>query len=83
MLSSSQYAMVKLSKTSSTQKLFDYDCVTLYVYLGVIHNSDPSLLTQWLKLVGDYIALLNSYQVTINDRAACPKFGHPLLILDF
>ena len=30
MLSSSLYAMIKLSKTSSPQKLFDYDCVTLY-----------------------------------------------------
>ena len=30
---------------------------------GVVHNTDPSLLTQWLKLIGDYISLLNSYQV--------------------
>ena len=30
MLSSSLYAMLKLSKTSSPQKLFDNDCVTLY-----------------------------------------------------
>ena len=31
MLSSSIYAMIKLSKTSSPQKLFVYDCVTLYL----------------------------------------------------
>lgn len=31
--------------------------------LGVVHNTDPCLLTQWLKLIGDYISLLNSYQV--------------------
>ena len=30
MLSSSIYAILKKSKTSSPQKLFDYDCVTLY-----------------------------------------------------
>ena len=24
--------MIKLSKTSSLQKLFDYDCVTLYIF---------------------------------------------------
>ena len=30
MLSSSLVALLKLSKTSSPQKLFDYDCVTLY-----------------------------------------------------
>ena len=31
MLSSSLDALLKLSKTSSPQKLFDYDCVTLYL----------------------------------------------------
>ena len=30
MLSSSLDALLKLSKTSSPQKLFDYDCATLY-----------------------------------------------------
>ena len=30
MLSSSLDELLKLSKTSSPQKLFDYDCVTLY-----------------------------------------------------
>ena len=30
MLSSSLYVTIKLSKKSSTQKVFDYDCVTLY-----------------------------------------------------
>ena len=30
MRSSSLYAMLMLSKTSSPQKLFDYDCMTLY-----------------------------------------------------
>ena len=35
MLSSSLYAMIKLSKKSSPQKLFDYDCVTLYVLYSV------------------------------------------------
>ena len=32
MLSSSRYTMLKLSKTTSPDKLFDHDCVTLYVY---------------------------------------------------
>ncbi len=31
---------------------------------GVVHNSDPSLLTQWAKLIGDYVALLNSHQAS-------------------
>ena len=30
MLSSSQDTLLKVSKTTSPQKLFDYDCVTLY-----------------------------------------------------
>ena len=30
MLSSSLWKMLKLSKTTSPNKLFDYDCVTLY-----------------------------------------------------
>ena len=30
MLSSSLYTMLKLSKTTSPNKLFDYDCVALY-----------------------------------------------------
>ena len=34
-----------------------------YIEPGVVHNSDSSLLTQWVKLIGDYIALLNSHQV--------------------
>ena len=33
MLSSSLSTMLKLSKTSFPEKLFDYDCVTLYVPL--------------------------------------------------
>ena len=31
MLSSSLYAMIKLSKTTSPYKLFDNDCVMLYI----------------------------------------------------
>ena len=31
MLSSSLYTLIKLSKTTSPQKLFDNDCVTLYI----------------------------------------------------
>ena len=31
MLSSSLYTMLKLSKTTSPNKLFDYDCLTLYI----------------------------------------------------
>ena len=30
MLSSSLFTMLKLSKTTSPNKLFDYDCITLY-----------------------------------------------------
>ena len=36
-----------------------------YIEPGVVHNSDSSLLTQWVKLIGDYIALLNSHQVRV------------------
>ena len=32
MLYSSLDALLKVSKTASPQKLFDYDCVTLYVF---------------------------------------------------
>ena len=34
MMSSSLHTMLKLSKTSSPQKLFDYNCVTLYLNLA-------------------------------------------------
>ena len=41
MLSSSLDALLKVSKTSSPQKLFDYDCVTLYlcvIHVGTVGN---------------------------------------------
>ena len=34
MLSSSLYAMTKLSKTSSPQKLFNYDCVSFFTQIN-------------------------------------------------
>ena len=34
MLSSSLDALLKLSKVTSPQKLFDYDCITLYSLVG-------------------------------------------------
>ena len=37
----------------------------IMMIIGVVHNSDPSLLTHWIKLIGDYIALLNSHQVDL------------------
>ena len=36
MLSLSLDSLLKLSKTTSPQKLFDYDCVTLYIIMGVL-----------------------------------------------
>ena len=36
MLSSSLYTMLKMSKTTYPNKLFDYDCVTLYVFSKAI-----------------------------------------------
>ena len=45
MLSVSIYAMIKLSKTPSPQKLFDYDCVTLY------HMNLKSLMTKQGRIV--------------------------------
>ena len=38
MLSLSLYAMLKLSKTTSPQKLFDHDCITLYTFLNLIQT---------------------------------------------
>ena len=35
MLSSSIDALLKVSKTTSDQKLFDYDCVTLYILMDI------------------------------------------------
>ena len=35
MLSSSLSTMLKLSKTTSPKKPFDYDCVTLFIYIGL------------------------------------------------
>lgn len=39
---------------------------------GVVHNSDPSLLTHWIKLIGDYIALLNTHQGAKLNRSFSP-----------
>ena len=39
--------------------------IMIMMIIGVVHNSDPSLLTHWIKLIGDYIALLNSHQVDL------------------
>ena len=33
MLSSSLYTMLNLTKTTSPNKLFDYDCITLYIHI--------------------------------------------------
>ena len=45
MLSPTLYTMLKLSKTSSSQKLFDYDCVTLYLnYLRLCANVGLNIL---------------------------------------
>ena len=41
MLSSSQYNVIKLFKTTSPQKLFDYDCVTLHLLIG-LYRSKPA-----------------------------------------
>ena len=38
MLSSSLYAMLKLSKKRSPQKLFGYDCITLYLNLAKLET---------------------------------------------
>ena len=39
MLSSSCNALLKLSKTTYPQKLFDYDCITLYIVINVYFRS--------------------------------------------
>ena len=44
MLSSSIDELLKVSKTTSPQNLFAYDCVTLYVVNGILnifHRSGP------------------------------------------
>ena len=43
MLSSSLDALLKVSKTTSPQKLFAYDCVTLYSNTSNDHYYDYSL----------------------------------------
>ena len=35
---------------------------------GVVHHEDPSLLTQMIKLIADYIGLLNAHQSTKLNR---------------
>ena len=44
MLSSSLFTMLKLSKMTSLNKLFDYDCVTLY-----LTSSELSTNTRFYK----------------------------------
>jgi len=39
---------------------------------GVVHSHDPSLLTQWVKLIGDSVALLNSQQAARMNRKFSP-----------
>ena len=47
--------MLKLSKTTSPQKPFDYDCVTLYIY-GLHSSSIPRCL---VKAVQENISAYN------------------------
>ena len=53
MLSSSLDTLLKVSKTKSPQKLFAYDCVTLYVYFIIYKcnkNEDPSDFL-WIQIL--------------------------------
>jgi len=39
---------------------------------GVVHNTDTSLLTHWVKLIADYVAMLNSQQAAKLNRKCSP-----------
>ena len=63
MLTSSLHTMLEPSKTTSPNKSFDYDCVTLY-----------DVCTRfWSRLMQT-----KHFPIT-QHRKACPKFGHPAL----
>ena len=40
MLSSSLYTLLKVSKTTSLQKLFAYDCATLYIHIYISQKEE-------------------------------------------
>ena len=74
MLSSSLDTLLKVSKTTSPQKPFAYDCVTLYLY--TINFKDwayfiISLSLQWFKLCA-YISNMSTY-TTVHGA----EFHHP------
>ena len=68
MLSSSLYAMLKLSKTSSPQKLFNYGCVTLQLsvnlkisiqlYFSCLWTLGPDIILFYLVVCGPQVPLL-------------------------
>ena len=49
MLSSSRYTMLKLSKTTSPQKLFDYDCITLNVCQSLLLCSSMAVKIKYIR----------------------------------
>ena len=59
MLSSSLDALLKLSKTSSPQKLFDYDCVTLYFEVYIFTPNVACFMDHTLNIY--YIHLKNVF----------------------
>ena len=75
MLSSSLDTFLKLSKTTYPQKLFAYDCVTLYIiyahYSNSFHPKVP-LNPNQVKTEGPDIK-------SARNRVVSPNFGHPAL----
>ena len=75
MLSSSLFTMLKLFKTSSPYKLFDYDCVTLYSRTGGFTDGYHNLIIYNAALDNFCIfkhtifeSLLNGLRTSILDR---------------
>ena len=54
--------------------MFDDDDVDDENIAGVVHHEDPSQLTQMIKLIVDYIGLLNAHQATkLNRVFSCSR----------
>ena len=67
MLSSSLYAMLKLSKTTSPNKLFDYDCVTLYMcYICLTSEVKVVKKLKWRDRLHFFVCFVKFHEIDHN-----------------
>ena len=81
MLSSYLDALLKLSKTTFSQKLFDYDCVTLYNSIRYDYNDAFNLFIKTKRAIGKNTKQLTGFE-RCQKRSPLPPSVH-LEIINF